>query len=47
MSKIYKERATRYYDKGIYDIEDVKVFVKSGDLTEEEFKEVTGEDYAE
>ena len=35
----------RYYGK-FYTLEDVKVFVKSGDLSAEDFKEITGEDYA-
>ena len=35
----------RYYDKGIYSKEDVKVFVRTGKLTETRYKEITGEDY--
>ena len=35
----------RYYDKGIYSKEDVKVFVRVGKLTETQYKEITGEDY--
>lgn len=35
----------RYYDKGIYSNEDVKVFVRVGKLTEAQYKEITKEDY--
>lgn len=35
----------RYYEKGIYSEEDVKVFVKAGKLTEAQYKEITGKDY--
>ena len=43
MFKIVK----RYYDRGIYDKDDVAVFVKAGKLTADEYKEITGEEYAE
>lgn len=43
MFKIVK----RYYDKGIYSAEQVKTFVKAGKITAEEYKEITGEKYAE
>lgn len=33
----------RYYDRGIYDKDDVAKFVKAGRLTAEEYKEITGE----
>lgn len=39
------EKANRYYSKGKYTKEEVKVFVISGKITEEEYKEITGEDY--
>ena len=42
MYKIVK----RYYDKGIYSAVDVATFVKAGKLTPEEYKQITGEDYA-
>lgn len=35
----------RYYDKGIYSKDDVKVFVRAGRLTPEQYKEITGEAY--
>lgn len=35
----------RYYDKGIYTVENVRSFVKAGKLTAEGFKNITGEDY--
>lgn len=37
----------RYYDKGIYSAEDVAKFVKAGKITPEEYKDITGEEYAE
>ena len=37
----------RYYDKGIYDNDDVKVFVKAGKLTAEQYESITGEPYEE
>ena len=43
MFKIIK----RYYDKGFYSKEDVKVFVKVSQITEEEYQEITGEAYGE
>lgn len=39
--------AKRYYDKGYYAKEDVAVFVKAGQLTEEEYELITGEVYNE
>lgn len=45
-SKYYKT-VKRYYDKGIYDNDDVAVFVRAGKITEEEYKEITGEGYTE
>lgn len=41
MFKIVK----RYYDKGIYTKDDVKKFVQAGKITEDEYKEIVGEDY--
>lgn len=43
MFKIVK----RYYDRNIYSKEDVAKFVKAGKLTEEEYGQITGEDYME
>lgn len=43
MYKIVK----RYYDKGIYSAEDVKVFVKAGKITADQYKDIVGTDYAE
>lgn len=31
-----------YYDKGIYSNQDVKTFVKSGHITEIQYKEIVG-----
>lgn len=36
----------RFYDKKIYSKDDVKIFVKSGDITPEQYKEITGDEYA-
>lgn len=41
MFKIVK----RYFDKGLYSVEDVKKFVLAGKITDEEFTEITGEEY--
>ena len=46
MSESYKKIVSRWYPK-IYSLDDVKVFVKAGRLTTEEYKQITGEDYAE
>ena len=35
----------KYYGKGLYDDDDVKVFVVAGYITEAEYKEITGVDY--
>ena len=35
----------RYYDKGLYDNEDVAKFVKAGKLTAAEYELITGEPY--
>lgn len=43
MYKIVK----RYYDKGYYDDEDVKVFVRAGKITPAEYEEITGVPYKE
>ncbi|MBC5626171.1 XkdX family protein [Clostridium sp. NSJ-49] len=39
------EKIKRYYDKGIYTNGEVKVFVKGNKITEEQYKEITGEEY--
>lgn len=45
MSK-YFERIKTYYEKGIYKIAHLQKLVKSGAITEAEYKEITGEDYS-
>lgn len=35
----------RYYDRGIYNKDNVKVFVREGDITPEQYKEITGDEY--
>lgn len=44
MSKKFVEK---YYKYGIYNAADVAMFVKAGELTEAEYKEITGEEYAD
>ncbi|WP_125607239.1 XkdX family protein [Lapidilactobacillus bayanensis] len=36
----------RYFEMGLYKIEDMKVFVVSAMITADQFKEITGEEYA-
>lgn len=35
------------YDRGLWNVQMVKVAVKKNVITPEQFKEITGEDYAE
>lgn len=37
----------RFYDKGIYTSENVAMFVKSGKITPEQYKKITGIDYSD
>lgn len=52
MSARYKSIVGGYYNKfkengeRVYNIDDVKKFVKAGKLTAEEYQEITGEKYA-
>lgn len=39
------EKVKRYYENGYYTKEQVKVFVRTGKITEVQYKEITGEDY--
>ena len=39
------EKIKRYFDGGYYTIEEVKIFVKAGKITESQFTEITGEVY--
>lgn len=41
----YFNTIKKYYDKKIYKKAHIKVFVRTGNLTEEEYKLITGEDY--
>lgn len=47
MAASYYKTVKRYYDKGIYDNEDVALFVRAGRLTPEEYERITGEPYEE
>ena len=35
----------RFYDRKIYSAEDIKKFVLSGKITDDEYKEITGIDF--
>ena len=35
----------RYFDRGIYSVEDVKKFVSANKLTIDEYKQITGSNY--
>lgn len=37
----------KYYDMGKYTLEQMKVFFKAKWIDEEQYKEITGEDYTE
>lgn len=39
------EKVKKFYDMGLYSKAQVAQFVKKGRLTEEEYEEITGEDY--
>lgn len=39
------DKVQRYYDGGYYTLDQVKVFVKAGKITKEQYKEITNEDY--
>lgn len=44
MSKLYKT-VKKYYDMGLYTKAQVAKFVEKGQLTPEEYKLITGDDY--
>ncbi len=44
MSRLYRT-VKRFYDRGFYDNEDVKVFVRAGSITAEEYELITGVPY--
>lgn len=35
-----------YYDIQLYAVDDIKIFVKAGWITSDEFKKITNQDYA-
>lgn len=43
MNATYFKICKKYYEKGIYDKEQLLVFVASGKLTQEEYDEIVGE----
>lgn len=46
MSKNYK-KIKKWYDMGIYHEKELRVMVEKGQITSEEYKLITGEDYEE
>lgn len=44
MSNVYK-MAKKYYEDGLWDKNRLKALVEKGKLTEDEYKEITGEIY--
>lgn len=36
-----------YYSQGYYDNNDLKIFVQTGDITSDEYKQITSEEYSE
>ena len=45
--KDYYSIVKKFYEMGIYTSEDVKIFVLARDITEEQYKEITGEEYTD
>jgi uncharacterized XkdX family phage protein len=43
----YYATVKRYYDRGIYSKDDVKVFVQASKITPVQYEEITGEPYGE
>lgn len=43
--KNYYSIVKKFYEMGIYTSENVKIFVLARDITEEQYKEITGKDY--
>lgn len=41
----YYSLVKRYYERGYYTTDDVKVFVVAGKITTEQYQEITGEPY--
>ncbi|BBN97514.1 XkdX family protein [Sporolactobacillus terrae] len=37
---------TKFYQMKLYSVDDVKEFVKSGDITEADYKTITGQDFS-
>ncbi|MBA2872431.1 putative XkdX family phage protein [Anoxybacillus calidus] len=42
----YYSLVKRYYEAKYYTKDDVKVFVQTGKITEQQYQEITGEPYA-
>jgi uncharacterized XkdX family phage protein len=41
----YYTLVKRYYEKGYYTKDDVKVFVQAGKITPQQYEEITGDPY--
>lgn len=46
MDNIWFRSVKKYYEMGFYSNDDVKVFVQAEFITEEQYKKITGEEYA-
>lgn len=40
------KRIKKFFDLGLYTVDQVKVFVLKGVITEKQYKEITGEEYS-
>ena len=38
-------KCKKYFDKGLWSIDNLKIFVEKEKITAKEYKEITGEDY--
>ena len=47
MLNIFKQIATMFYNTGYYDKAIIASFVKIGTLNADDYKEITGDDYAQ
>lgn len=45
MSERYKRIVQRYFERGIYSVDDVVAFVVAKKITADDYKDITGEDY--
>lgn len=45
MALDYYSLVKRYYERGYYTTDDVKVFVQAGKITDQQYEEITGKPY--